>query len=175
MDRLTPEQRRRCMASIRGRDTKPELLVRRHLWREGFRFRLNSPRLPGHPDLVLRKYRTCIFVNGCFWHGHEGCPRYRLPQTNAPFWQAEVTRNRQRDAEEHRLLARMGWHVVVVWECQLRPSLRRRTLDSLVLTLHRIYLQDRAPRRYASTPEASARAAEGEPPAYPGGSPPASP
>lgn len=162
MDKLTPEQRHRCMASIRGRGTKPELLVRRYLWQQGFRYRLNSPRLPGHPDLVLRKFRTCIFVHGCFWHGHEGCRFYRIPRTNTAFWQAKVTRNQERDLEEQRQLARMGWHVVVVWECQLKPACRQQTLDSLALTLHHIYLQDRSPR-YAPTPPAFEQAAESEP------------
>ena len=85
MDKLTKEQRHRCMSAIKGRDTNPELLVRRFLFSRGIRYRLNHPRLPGHPDLVLRKYRTVIFVNGCFWHGHEGCRYYVLPKTNVEF------------------------------------------------------------------------------------------
>lgn len=87
MDRLTGEQRHHCMAAIRGKDTKPEILVRKFLFSRGFRYRLNHPRLPGHPDLVLRKYRTVVFVNGCFWHGHENCKYFRLPKTNIEFWQ----------------------------------------------------------------------------------------
>ena len=96
MDRLTKEQRHRNMAAIRGRDTKPEILVRKFLFSRGFRYRLNHPRLPGHPDLVLRKYRTVIFVNGCFWHGHENCKYFRLPKTNIDFWQKKIERNKER-------------------------------------------------------------------------------
>ena len=105
MDKMTKEQRHRCMAAIRGKDTKPEITVRKFLFSRGFRYRLNHPRLPGHPDIVMRKYRTCIFVNGCFWHGHEGCRYYVMPKTNTEFWKAKIERNRTRDAEEQRKLA----------------------------------------------------------------------
>lgn len=142
MDVLTPQQRHKVMASIRSSNTKPELMVRKYLWRMGFRYRLNNPRLPGHPDIVLRKYRTCVFVNGCFWHGHEDCGRFRLPKTNTEFWARKIERNRQRDREEQKKLADMGWHVIVVWECQLKPDKREQTLASLAFTLNRIYLQD---------------------------------
>lgn len=100
MDKLTKEQRHRCMSAIKGRNTKPELLVRKFLFSRGFRYRLNDPRLPGHPDLVLRKYRSVIFVNGCFWHGHEGCKYYVLPKTNVEFWRNKIERNKFRDKEE---------------------------------------------------------------------------
>ena len=92
MDKLTKEQRHRCMSAIKDRNTKPELLVRKFLFSRGFRYRLNDPRLPGHPDLVLWKYRTVIFVNGCFWHGHEGCRYYVLPKTNVEFWRNKIER-----------------------------------------------------------------------------------
>ncbi len=140
--KLTSEQRRRNMASIHSKNTKPELIVRKYLWLHGFRYRLNSPRLPGHPDIVLRKYRTCVFVNGCFWHGHEGCKYFRMPKTNVSFWEKKITRNRERDKEEQKKLADMGWHVIVVWECQLKPDKREKTLASLAFTLNHIYLQD---------------------------------
>ena len=94
-DRLTIEQRHNNMAAIRGRDTKPEILVRKFLWSRGFRYRLNHPRLPGKPDIVLRKYRTCILVNGCFWHGHEGCKYYVVPKSNTGFWMEKIRRNRE--------------------------------------------------------------------------------
>lgn len=139
---MTPQQRHKTMAAIRSTNTKPEIMVRKYLWSRGFRYRLNNPRLPGHPDLVLRKYRTCIFVNGCFWHGHEGCKEFRLPQTNTDFWRKKIERNRTRDREEHRRLAEMGWHVVVVWECELKPSRREKTLQSLAFTLNHIFLMD---------------------------------
>ena len=96
------------MAAIRGKDTKPEMIVRKGLWRRGFRYRLNSPKLPGHPDLVLKKYRTCIFVNGCFWHGHEGC--CKIPNTNREFWVAKIKRNQERDIETQKRLAEMALH-----------------------------------------------------------------
>lgn len=131
------------MAAIRGRDTKPELMVRRFLFGRGFRYRLNHPRLPGHPDLVLRKYRTVIFVNGCFWHGHEGCAKFRLPKTNAEFWKAKIERNRARDAREQQELAALGWHCITVWECRLAPALREQTLEALAYTLSHIYIEDR--------------------------------
>ncbi len=132
------------MASIRSRGTKPELVVRKYLWHEGFRYRLNYRRLPGHPDIVLRKYRTCVFVNGCFWHGHEGCRYFRMPKTNTTFWEKKIKRNRERDRQEQQRLAAMGWHVITVWECQLKPAVREATLRSLAFTLNHIYLHDHA-------------------------------
>ena len=92
-DKMTIQQRHNNMAAIKGKDTKPEVLVRKFLWSHGFRYRLNHPRLPGKPDIVLRKYRTCIFVNGCFWHGHEGCKYYVVPKSNTKFWQDKILRN----------------------------------------------------------------------------------
>ena len=162
MDKLTKEQRHRCMASIRGKNTKPEMLVRRFLFSRGFRYRLNHPRLPGRPDIVLRKYRTVIFVNGCFWHGHEGCKNYVVPKSNTEFWTAKIERNRARDIDEQHKLAAMGWHCITVWECQLKPAIRKNTLKSLVYTLNRIYLQDHRIRRYELPEEESAMAAEPE-------------
>ena len=162
MDKLTKEQRHRCMASIRGKNTKPEMLVRRFLFSRGFRYRLNHPRLPGRPDIVLRKYRTVIFVNGCFWHGHEGCKYYVVPKSNTEFWTAKIERNRARDIDEQHKLAAMGWHCITVWECQLKPAIRTNTLKSLVYTLNRIYLQDHRIRRYELPEEESAMAAEPE-------------
>ena len=140
MDKITPQQRRKNMQAIHSKDTKPEWIVRRGLWSRGFRYRLNSPKLPGRPDLVLRKYRTCIFVNGCFWHGHEGC--YKPPQTNSEFWDAKIKRNRKRDIEKQKRLAEMGWHCITIWECELKPSKREETLRSLVYTLNKIWLDD---------------------------------
>ena len=140
MDKVTPVLRHKIMASIRGRNTKPEIIVRKGLWKRGFRYSLNHKRLPGHPDIVLRKYRTCIFVNGCFWHGHEGC--CRIPKTNRVFWEAKIQRNKERDIETQKELAKMGWHCITVWECELKPNVRENTLDSLAYTLNHIYLQD---------------------------------
>ena len=148
MDKLTEEQRHRNMAAIHGKDTKPEMLVRKFLFSCGFRYRLNHPRLPGHPDLVLRKYRTVIFVNGCFWHGHEGCKYFRLPKTNIDFWKNKIERNKERDKKEQCQLAAMGWHCITVWECQLKPKVRNQTLESLAYTLNHIYLEDREIKTY---------------------------
>ena len=143
MDTLTPHQRHKNMVSIKSKDTKPEILVRKYLWHLGFRFRLNSSRLPGHPDIVLRKYRTCIFVNGCFWHGHEGCKYYVIPKTNTQFWIDKIDRNKQRDIDTQKELAKMGWHYITIWECQLKKDNRDTTLESLSYTLNHIYLEDR--------------------------------
>ena len=149
MDKLTPEQRHRNMAAIHGKDTKPEMIVRRGLWKRGFRYRLNYKRLPGHPDLVLRKYRTCIFVNGCFWHGHlvdlqtlENSECCKIPNTNRDFWVAKIRRNKERDLEDQRKLAAMGWHCITIWECELKPAKREEILDSIAFTLNHIWLQD---------------------------------
>ena len=150
MDHLTPQQRHKTMAAIRNKDTKPEMIVRKELWRRGFRYRLNHKRLPGHPDLVLRKYRTCIFINGCFWHGHlvesnkmESSACCKIPSTNHEFWVAKIRRNKERDREEQKQLAAMGWHCITVWECELKPKVREQTLESLAFTLNHIWLQDR--------------------------------
>ena len=151
MDKLSPEQRHKNMAAIRGKDTKPEMIVRKGLWRMGFRYRLNHKRLPGHPDLVLKKYRTCIFVNGCFWHGHnvditifDNTDCCKIPKTNREFWIKKIRRNKERDIEEQKRLAEMGWHCITVWECELKPSKREATLKSLAYTLNKIWLDDHA-------------------------------
>ena len=162
MDKLTPEQRHRCMAAIKGKNTKPELLVRKFLFRHGFRYRLNSPRLPGHPDIVLKKYRTVIFVNGCFWHGHQGCRHYVLPKSNTEYWKAKIERNRTRDVEVQTKLASMGWHFINIWECQLKPNVRQQTLESLVNTLKYIYLQDQKLKLYEIPEEDYQMVAESE-------------
>ena len=160
MDRLTQEQRHKNMAAIRAKDTKPELLVRNFLWSRGFRYRLNHPRLPGKPDIVLRRYRTCIFINGCFWHGHEGCKYFVMPKSNIDFWQGKIKRNRERDTETQKRLASMGWHCITIWECQLKPKIRDATLASLEYTLSHIYLQDHKVKHYEVLEEEMTMAAE---------------
>ena len=149
MDKLSAEQRHKNMAAIHSKDTNPEMIVRKWLWSRGFRYRLNSARLPGRPDLVLKKYRTCIFVNGCFWHGHnvplpivENSECCKIPQTNREFWVAKIRRNKERDNEDQKKLAEMGWHCITVWECELKPSKREQTLKSLAFTLNKIWLED---------------------------------
>ena len=120
---MTPEQRHICMSHIRAKDTGPEKSLRYALWRLGFRYRVNDRRLPGTPDIVLPKYRTVIFVHGCFWHGHKGCRHYTVPKTNTEFWVAKVARNQARDQDVWRQLEAKGWSVVIVWECQLKKDL----------------------------------------------------
>ena len=139
MDTLSAEQRHDNMAAIKGKGTKPEMIVRKFLWSRGFRYRENN-----HPDIVLRKYRTCIFVNGCFWHGHKDCRYYVIPKTNTDFWIRKITRNIERDKQEQLQLARMGWHCITVWECELKREKRNETLESLAYTLNHIYLKDRS-------------------------------
>ena len=139
MDTMSKKQRHNNMAAIHSKDTKPELIVRKYLFAHGFRYRLNLNRLPGHPDIVLRKYRTCIFVNGCFWHGHTDCRYFRLPTTNRRFWTDKIARNRTRDIRDQKRLADMGWHCITVWECGLKKNWRESTLESLVTALKRTY------------------------------------
>lgn len=119
------------MSRIKGRNTKPEELVRKYLFSKGFRYRKNDKRLPGSPDIVLPKYKTCIFVNGCFWHGHKGCKYFVWPQNNAEFWKTKIETNVERDRRKETALAELGWNVVVIWECQLKPAVRDETLKSL--------------------------------------------
>ena len=119
-DIFTPEKRSQVMSRIRSRDTKPEVAVRSMLHRLGYRFTVNGPKnrsLPGRPDIVLPKYRTVIFVHGCFWHGHEHCPKFRMPKSRRAFWKKKIEGNRARDAANEMNLRKLGWHVVTVWEC----------------------------------------------------------
>lgn len=118
-DRLTPEQRHQNMSHVRSSNTKPELALRSALWHRGFRYRVNDKRLPGTPDIVLPKYRTVIFVHGCFWHGHKACKKSSIPKSNTDFWKAKITRNQERDQEIWRKLEANGWAVIIVWECEL--------------------------------------------------------
>ena len=136
-DTMTKEQRHYCMSRIRGKDTRPEMVVRRWLHSEGFRYSLHSRRLPGCPDIVLRRYHTVIFINGCFWHGHPGCDNFRMPRSNVEFWQEKIRRNKERDAQEVAALEALGWNVIVVWECELSRQARDLTLRNLVDAVRR--------------------------------------
>ena len=179
MDRLTKQQRSSNMAAIHGKDTKPEMVVRKWLWGHGFRYRLNHPWLPGKPDVVMRKYRTCIFVNGCFWHGHyihlpfddlpftiESSECCKIPKTNRDFWVAKIQRNQERDARVQHELAAMGWHSITIWECELKPKVREKTLESLAFTLNKIFLQDHSIKHYEIPEEEPLMAAEDMPTVY---------
>ncbi len=132
-DVKTPEQRSRNMAAIKGKDTKPEIIVRKYLFSRGLRFRVQVKKLPGNPDIVLPKYKTVIFVNGCLWHGHEGCKYFRLPKSNVEFWKEKIERNIERDRESMQALLDLRWKVIRVWECELRNKANRE------VTLNKIY------------------------------------
>ena len=166
MVKISTEQIHAEMAAIHGKNTKPEMVVRRWLWGHGYRYQLNHKRLPGKPDIVMRKYRTCIIVNGCFWHGHEGCRYYTIPKTNTEFWINKVKRNKERDLIVQHELVSMGWHSITVWECELKPNVREKTLESLAFTLNRIFLQDHSIRRYEIPEEEPMMAAEEIPDNY---------
>lgn len=108
------------MSRVRNRDTKPEILVRKFLFANGFRYRLNDKKLPGKPDIVLPKYKTVIFVNGCFWHGHENCKYFKLPATRTEWWKEKIEGNIKNDEKKHALLREAGYKVVVIWECEVK-------------------------------------------------------
>lgn len=147
-DRMTQEQLHRCMSRIRGRDTGPELLVRRFLWRHGYRYRLYDKRLPGRPDIIMRKWRTVIFVNGCFWHGHD-CEMFKMPKSNVAFWEKKIETNRKRDRLNIERLTRMGFRVITIWECELSKKRREATLESLLYTMSQIVLEESGARVYS--------------------------
>ena len=128
-DPLTLQQRHLCMSHIRSKDTNPELKVRRELWRRGYRYRMNVCSLPGTPDIVLGRYRSVIFVNGCFWHGHGGCRKYTVPKSNVEFWKEKVARNRERDLLNNQRLESIAWGVITVWECELDKAHLPDTID----------------------------------------------
>lgn len=119
-DFVSKEKRSRIMRGVKGANTKPEIIVRRALHRRGFRFRVHRKDLPGKPDIVLPRYRTVIFVHGCFWHQHEGCKDGRRPTSNVEFWDKKFETNRARDERNTQALQSLGWHVEVIWECEAR-------------------------------------------------------
>ncbi len=132
MDVHDKETRSYNMSRIKGKDTKPEEIVRKYLFSQGFRYRKNDKRLPGKPDIVLPKYKTVIFVNGCFWHKHEGCKSFVWPKNNAEFWKEKIESNIVRDKKQYDELQNAGWHVIIVWECELKKKQRMDTLEHLV-------------------------------------------
>lgn len=144
MDNRTAEERSRNMSAIRSKDTKPEMLVRKFLHAQGFRYRLHWRDLPGTPDIVLPKYRTVVFVHGCFWHRHKGCPKASMPASNREYWQAKFAANVERDEKAREALEAAGWRVFVIWECELRPASRNTVLQALA---DKIRQQVEAPQR----------------------------
>ena len=158
-DKMTPTQRHYCMSRIHGKGTKPELKVRQWLWQHGYRDRLNVKSVPGKPDIVMRRYRTAIFVNGCFWHGHfvefsveslefreESSQCCKIPQTNREFWVNKIKRNQERDQKNYQILHDNGWQVIVVWECQLTPKRIEETMLRVELLLNEHFLALHQPK-----------------------------
>ena len=169
---MTPAQRHYCMSRIHGKGTKPELKVRQWLWRHGYRYRLNVKSVPGKPDIVMRRYRTAIFVNGCFWHGHfvyfgveslelrvesqlkvesgvlkvDSSDCCKIPQTNREFWVNKIKRNQERDQRNYQVLHDNGWQVIVVWECQLTPKRIDETMLRVELLLNEHFLALHQPK-----------------------------
>lgn len=125
------ETRSYNMSRIKGKDTKPEMVVRKFLFAEGFRYRLHDKKLPGKPDIVLPKYKTVIFVHGCFWHGHEECRYFIVPKTKTEWWLNKINRNKELDEESRRKLELQGWKVLVIYECELKKGIIDTTLDKL--------------------------------------------
>ena len=123
------------MSRIRGKNTKPEMLVRQYLHAHGLRYRLHTKTLPGKPDVVLPKYHTVVFVNGCFWHRHENCRYFVVPKTRTEFWLDKIGRNVTKDQKQHAELQSQGWRVLTVWECELKPAVRESTLERLYFSL----------------------------------------
>lgn len=151
-DRLSKEERSELMSHIRSVNTKPEVALRRALWRRGFRYRVNVKNLPGSPDIVLPKHRTVVFVHGCFWHGHNGCKEYTVPKTNTEFWVNKVARNQERDQEVWRKLEAKGWSVVIVWECELVKAKFAGTVERVTVEIienGNLYRKHRQERREA--------------------------
>ena len=180
-DIMTPQQRHYCMSRIRSKDTTPEKRVRQWLWKHGYRYRLNVKGVPGKPDIVMRKYRTAIFVNGCFWHGHhvqctmnnvqctiEDSKCCKIPKTNREFWMAKIQRNQERDQQNYKVLEENGWQVIVLWECQLKPKKLEQTMLQVEQQLLDYYIKTfgRKSRSYIRIDEESLPMAAEDPEEY---------
>lgn len=138
----SPKTRRYNMSRIRSKDTKPEEIVRKYLFSKGFRYRKNDARFPGKPDIVLPKYKTVIFVNGCFWHKHEGCKYFVWPENNAEFWRNKIMSNVERDKRKYEQIQQQGWRVLIIWECELKSQVRGDSLKRLEKNVCRINEDD---------------------------------
>lgn len=123
------------MSQIRCKDTKPEIVVRKFLHSNGMRFRLHNKNLPGKPDLTLSRHKTVIFVNGCFWHGHQGCKYFVIPKTRTKWWQDKIDTTKNRDRENMKKLNELGWNTIIIWECDLKPDKRKTTLEILLKSI----------------------------------------
>ncbi len=131
-DKVSKEKRSSVMSLVKSSNTKPEMIVRKFLFAQGFRYRLHEKKLPGKPDLTLKKYKTIILINGCFWHGHETCGSYQMPKSNEVFWSDKIEKNKARDIETEIKLKKLGWDIIKVWECELRSKRRELTLNTLL-------------------------------------------
>jgi DNA mismatch endonuclease, patch repair protein len=140
MDRHTKDTRSYNMSQIHDKDTMPEEIVRKFLFKDGLRYRKNVKKLPGCPDIVLPKYKTVIFINGCFWHKHEGCPYFIWPKTNYEFWEKKIKGNVERDIRSVSLLKTQGWNVIIVWGCELRRDKREWRLNLLLSEIRDYYM-----------------------------------
>ena len=137
IDVHTPAIRSYNMSKIKGKDTKPELLVRKYLFSRGFRYRKYDSKLPGKPDITLKKYKTIIFVHGCFWHGHNGCKYFKIPKTRTKWWKNKIEKNIQRDRHNIDKLEKNSWNVLTVWECELVAEKKQKTFEKIVKELER--------------------------------------
>ncbi len=127
-----PKVRSYNMSQIRARDTQPEILVRKYLHANGFRYRLHDKKLPGKPDIVLKKYNTVILIHGCFWHGHKDCKYFVVPKTRTQWWLDKINRNKEKDRESIKALQKEGWNIITIWECELKRDKRQKTLEKLI-------------------------------------------
>ena len=134
-DTHTAQQRRFNMQQIKSTNTKPEMLVRKFLFAHGYRYKLHDKKLPGKPDMVLPKYRTVIFVHGCFWHGHYNCKYYTVPKTNTDWWLNKINTNKANDTKAVKALKKDGWKIITVWECDLKPAKVEKTLKKILFSL----------------------------------------
>lgn len=139
MDIWDKKKRSAVMSKIGSKDTKPEWIVRRYLFSHGYRYRKNVKCLPGSPDIVLRKYNIAIFIHGCFWHGHTDG---HIPKSNKEFWENKIIRNKQRDEENKEKLKKLGWKVMTIWECQLKPSVKDKTLQEMEYLINHSFLEN---------------------------------
>ena len=142
-DIVSPAKRSRMMAGIKGKDTKPEIYIRQLLHAQGYRFRLHRKDLPGRPDIVLSKYKTAIFVQGCFWHGHENCHLFRLPKSRTEFWKDKIGGNKKRDQKKLAAVLELDWRVLWIWECALKGK-SRKTSDALFEEMNEFLIRDKA-------------------------------
>lgn len=131
VDKYSKKVRSHIMSQVRSKDTQPEIIVRKYLFSKGLRFRKNDIRYPGSPDIVLPKYKTMVFVHGCFWHRHDGCKYATMPKSNVDFWKKKFYRTLERDEYNMKILEEMGWTVIIVWECQLKKDKKEKTLEKL--------------------------------------------